>query len=93
MSERIINKALKVIEGYIDERFSSAYVTLDKEMHGRGCGCRNCARTATKEMNEWGKMIAPGNDMPIWRVDKKGRITDKPEKGWTLDGGKWVYDE
>jgi hypothetical protein len=48
---------------------------LKKEVHGQGCGCPSCLRSACHDLNQWTDWVAGenANQFPHYRVNPKTR--------------------
>ena len=46
-------EANEIVEAYILRRGTNAVLQVEKERHGKGCGCRNCTLAAVRELNSW----------------------------------------
>lgn len=90
MVERDIqDRASKIVDDYAEKRTVEAHLRVNKEMHGKGCGCRRCKESAVEDANSWIEWHSAGNpDMDQYKetikyhIDKKGRIIQgKEDKG------------
>ena len=62
MTERIQQLADDIVERYVLSEATKAVERVEKERHGLGCGCTNCARLAVSEVNSWVDFIIDEND-------------------------------
>lgn len=76
MSERIQQQADKITENYAKRQFKEAYERVERERHGKGCGCNTCLKLAVKDVNQWADFLTKGHSPAIYdtRVGKKGQL-------------------
>lgn len=72
--KRTIRKAEECIEDAAQASFEENYARFQRELHGRGCGCINCKRTATREYQKDVDWQTKGKDPIEWYVDDCGEI-------------------
>jgi len=81
------NDANEVVARYVRNKAEESLGRLQMEMHGEGCGCRNCLTAAVKETNSWIAMIAQGNQGLINEYgftveDENGRLVIRDSMSW-----------
>lgn len=53
----------KIVKDYAERKTFKAIEKAEKEKHGVGCGCPNCAKHSVSEANSWIRWSAPeGSD-------------------------------
>lgn len=70
----IIKQAEKFVDDYAKGKFKRAFVTVEKERHGLGCGCPVCKKQAIDEVNSWAQFLAGDQDIPEYQIDENGNI-------------------
>lgn len=80
--QRVINQAEETIEEASNRSFNRNYERFQKELHGKGCGCRNCKREAVSEYQKDVDFITKGGEPVRWYVDDDGNIC------WYMDNDK-----
>lgn len=80
--KRTIRKAEECIDDIAQASFERNYERFERELHGRGCGCRNCKREAIREYQKDVDWMTKGTDPVEWYLDDDGNIC------WYLDNDK-----
>lgn len=52
-----IEQAEEVLVNYATKKFSKALRRVDREQHGKGCGCNSCKVQAVEDVNSWADFI------------------------------------
>ena len=74
-AEQILEEAEMLIDFLAEKSLTDAHIRLEKEKHGKGCGCLRCKHSACTEMNDIADFISEGHDPVFWFVNSKGEIT------------------
>jgi len=89
--ERTIYQANKVVTDYVTDRATEALGRVQMEIHGEGCGCRNCVWAAATVANSWVEFISKGDpdlvdDHSFPTEVVNGKLKIKPSKSWERSG-------
>lgn len=78
----IQREADKVGRSFVERKFEETFNELEKEQHGRGCGCASCAKRVVNNANSWADFVSKGTNVfeyiLEWRKGKpKIKIKEK----------------
>lgn len=76
----IIEKAEEHISGYAEGKFVKAFMRVEKEMHGKGCGCPSCKKNAVRDINQWTDFLSKGNYPVKYGLENKCGRTEIVQK-------------
>lgn len=89
--KEIQHKANDIVNRHIKEEAQDALGRVEQEIHGEGCGCRNCVTAAVNAANAWVRLVARGDkeveDEYSFHVEEvNGRLKIIPSKSWQRSG-------
>lgn len=94
--KEIPDQAEEFVEQYANKKFNNAFQKVQREQHGKGCGCNSCKHFSVKEVNSWAEYISRGKNRIEFRVesDKSGWLSSKLKiTARTKDDGKKDKDK
>lgn len=56
-NKEVVNLAEEHLVDYVTGKFSKALRRVDREQHGKGCGCGSCKVRAVEDVNSWASFI------------------------------------
>lgn len=70
----IVDQAERFVEHHARDLFRKAFIKVEKERHGNGCGCPACKKNAVAEINSIAHFLAGEQDIPEYEIDESGEI-------------------
>lgn len=79
--QEAVEAADKYVYNYVHKQLAAAYLQVEKERGGCGCGCLKCAHVAVDTINSWVDWISVNEDM--W-AKYRYQVTILPGGAWRI---------
>lgn len=81
----------EIFDRALKKKSEDALARLEMEMHGEGCGCRNCVTGAVAEVNKWVRFVAKDDpdlvdEYSFGVEDENGKLVIKRSRSWEKRG-------